>query len=124
MDTGEHDKFADFDLKIQAVAEKSLGVHLADAEIVAIASVSIATWRRLFRQFDVLRAYRHQNSFVQTQILAASNIEVADRSTDAAVPTVAGSHHSGIEKICGADEIGDETVARALVNIARRTDLH
>ncbi len=84
MDTGQHDKVADFDLEIQAVAEKSLGVHLADAEIVAvvlvatvlIAIVLVATvlGRRLFRELDILGPHRHQNRIVRAQILSASHI--------------------------------------------------
>ncbi len=101
-----------------------VAVVLFAIDLVAIRPVAIRLGRRLFRQLDVLGPYRHQNSIVRAQILAASDIELADRGADPAALATTRSDHRGVEKVRGTDEIGDEPVARPLVDVARRADLH
>ena len=105
---GKQDKVTDFDLEIQAVAEKGLGEHRPRVKIVAIGRLL-----RLFRQLDILGPHRHHDRVVRCQALDASHVEVAQRGANPAATLAATRKDDGIEKVRGADEIGDEPVARA-----------
>ena len=120
MHPGKQDKVADFDLEIQAVAEKRLGVHLPDTKIVAIgaAAAAVPTARRP----PAAPTPRPHHSRVRRSTHRTLRSPSAVRTRQCPSPPV--RNHDRIEKVRGADEIGDEPVARALIDIARRADLH
>src|SRR5258706_15262789 len=110
MRPGEREAPACFDLEIQMLAEEGLGVDRTSADVVTAA----AFWR-LLGDFDILRPYGNHYFVVPAQTVEALHFKLAQRRGDAAaaIPDVS-CDDGGVKKVRGANEIGDEPVARTL----------
>src|SRR5438876_2264778 len=113
----QQDNITDLDVKIQVIAQEILGLDRALADGIDVAR----HWLR-FRQFHVLRPHRYDHLSVLVDALARMRLDLAYRRTHDTAP-VAERGDRPSDEIGAADEVGDEPVARLLVNLARRADL-
>src|ERR1700683_4991719 len=119
MNPGKQDSFSYFDLEIQVIAEKHLGIHDAVVEVVVFLAHG-----GVFEKLDILGPHRHDHRSALREGFNAVHVELTDgRRHPAAAVAGRAREHLPVDEIRVADEIGDELVARPFVNIARRTDL-